>query len=569
MMRRKMACGCIWMLLFFAASLMGYAADSVTYALDDVGLSVSLPSDYIVFTRDISETDPNLNAYGLTKESKLSFMTTRSIYLDAWPKSDEYEIAVIMADNRTVDFNTYSGDGLTQLAEFFSDEYEKEGITCIKYEIYQHAQTKFMKLYLKQLNNADMEYKLQYFTIYNSKPISITMQSYTGEITSQYEAVLKNIVDSVVFDEALQVTETHVVSGVYTDPETQTTFTVPDGWTEAPLSEPQEFLDAKFICDEYNSLMIMYGSYDVWSAMTESERAGLTRSDLKGTRLTENFAAEMFGVSPSDVDVVTYGGNFYSKMSTTTTNSSYGVEISLTMTQLLYMDNGYLYLFQFTGTDDDNLYYCYFEALLSSVEYKNPAVTDVSAISGNTGLPYAYDPVNLIPGLLITIAIYSLPIMIYRYWIKKTPVEPKKAKKITIIYGIFAFIAMAALMYSLGANEAPGGAILLWSFVNYQMLASNKKIHTKADTERPEDNAGQEKCSVGLPQEPALAESEDSSADKEPYASGDTLRQDANSEVPKNPAQTEIRYCHACGCQLPPDSQFCSQCGTKIPTADD
>ena len=44
-----------------------FAANS-TYELDELGMSIELPSNHVVFTRDIEANDPNLSAYGLTKE---------------------------------------------------------------------------------------------------------------------------------------------------------------------------------------------------------------------------------------------------------------------------------------------------------------------------------------------------------------------------------------------------------------------------------------------------------------------------------------------------------------------
>ena len=52
-----------------------------TYDLDELGMSIELPSDHVVFTRDIKANDPNLSAYGLTKDGLSSLMQERSIYL--------------------------------------------------------------------------------------------------------------------------------------------------------------------------------------------------------------------------------------------------------------------------------------------------------------------------------------------------------------------------------------------------------------------------------------------------------------------------------------------------------
>lgn len=142
------------MVLFITASLMGYAADSVTYALDEVGLSVSLPSEFVVFTRDVSETDPNLSAYGLTKESMLSSMISENIYLYAFPEDLKNIITVVAKEDMPQNFNMYSDEELSKTAEQLTAQYEQDGITCLKSEIYSHNQSKFMKFFTTQLDGA-------------------------------------------------------------------------------------------------------------------------------------------------------------------------------------------------------------------------------------------------------------------------------------------------------------------------------------------------------------------------------------------------------------------------------
>lgn len=79
---------------------------------------------------------------------------------------------------------------------------------------------------------------------------------------------------------------------------------------------------------------------------------------------------------------------------------------------------------------------------------------------------------DILISFVLTVAFYSLPIIIYRYVIRKAPVENKKAKKITIIYAIAAYVLVLALNIYMGTGEAPGSAIILWSYINYRMLTN-------------------------------------------------------------------------------------------------
>ena len=378
--------------------------DRVKYKLDELGLSVSLPSDYIVFTRDTSETDPNLSAYGYTKESLSSIMTSNNIYLYAWDDYIDYKIYINMEDSSLEDFNLYSDKELSAMAESIVSG---GGSSYIKSEIYQHDQTKFLKIYMLSPYEDYRTYDIKYYTVYDGRAISITFCSFS-HINPSVEATFQSIVDSVVFDKAPK--------------------------TKLSLS-------------------------------------------------------------------------------------------------------------------------------------------------------------SILLSMLITIVIYSLPIIIYRYAVRKEPVDRRKAEEITIIYGLVAIIVMAVLILVADVSLAPGGAILLWSFVNYRMLVSGKKKPAEAE---PSDARVVVYKEVPSAPQASIVRKEETKApivpvpivhieehetppEPVPVSTGvcSTIKQDAStseiqpeqsvaSNVAASPVKSEIKFCHKCGARLESDSIFCSQCGARI-----
>ena len=135
------------------------------------------------------------------------------------------------------------------------------------------------------------------------------------------------------------------------------------------------------------------------------------------------------------------------------------------MTCLIRIENGYAYIFEFTG-DSKSTYYNDFESLLASVKY--PEAKNKSS-AGIFAKPSA---INIFLSFFVTIFIYSAPIFVYRYGIAKRPVEKTRAKRITIIYGIVAFAVMSVLILAINGNGATRGAIVLWSWVNYKVLTA-------------------------------------------------------------------------------------------------
>ena len=87
---------------------------------------------------------------------------------------------------------------------------------------------------------------------------------------------------------------------------------------------------------------------------------------------------------------------------------------------------------------------------------------------------------SFVLGLFFTIVIYTIPLMIYRFVIRKTPVSPSKAKKISIIYSICAFIVITFILYAIYDETTPGGSIsTIWTFIDYYILKKgyNNSVH--------------------------------------------------------------------------------------------
>lgn len=84
--------------------------------------------------------------------------------------------------------------------------------------------------------------------------------------------------------------------------------------------------------------------------------------------------------------------------------------------------------------------------------------------------------------LLVTVVVYTVPIIFYRFGIKKSAIPRKKAKRITIIYGICSFIFIAILISALGGSSSVGSIPFLWIYINYRILISGR---IKPDAPKP------------------------------------------------------------------------------------
>lgn len=535
------------LLLLLSLSTTAFAASSKTYSLDELGMSIDIPSEYVVFTRNISDNDPNLSAYGLTKNDMKDLMNARNIYLNAWDKDVNFEIIVTMIDSTISDFNLMSDTMLNTMASSAKTEYANNGITVEKYEVFQHNQAKFIKIYISQPNGTEKAYGLQYYTVYDNKAINVTMQSYSGKIDSSKESILKSIVDTVHFDKEPLLPESgpDTQSFVYKDKDSGMEFTVPANWTQKELSKEREYLDVMFASNKEPGLSILYGSTDMWTQMSSSEKKGLSRSDINNSVFTAAELAETMGIEKSSVSTVTYGGEEYYKYTVVNSSSSYGIDLDVEMTCLMRFENGYAYTFQFSG-NSKNAYYKDFESLLSSAKY--PA-SSAGAISDPAS---GFGAVNILLSLLITILVYSVPIIVYRYGITKQPVDKSRAKKITIIYGIIAFIVMSVLITLLNGSGAAGGAILVWSWINYKVLTGGK--NKKSEEQTSEMQQSEPVANNPLPP---------SNIDNRVFLVPTVSEPKEEIRIPSS-EEVDVVFCYKCGTKLSVSNEFCHKCGTKI-----
>ena len=359
------------------------SAASNTYKMDELGLEVSFPSDFTVITEDISSSDPIFDRLGTTKSALISKFKSGNIYMNAIPNNSSTEEIVVTMTNGVFDNLSVFSDGtLKTLASSLTKEYENYGITVTKYDIYQHSQAKFIRIYFT--DTANSAYGLQYYTNYGAKAMNFTMRSYNGPISSRQESTIKTVVDSIKYntDPPSNDPPKQTNSIEYLDKDTGVKFTVPDNWPEKELSKDREFIDVKFASTEEEGLVIMYGSADLWSQMSASDKVGYTRSDFDNSQFTISDMEEYFAVGTGKVSKATYNGVEYYITTQNATQEMYGTEFTVEMTRVVRFKNGWLYEFQFGGTRD-NQYFSDFEALLNSVEYPNE--TPTSTPSSNTG----------------------------------------------------------------------------------------------------------------------------------------------------------------------------------------
>ena len=354
-------------LLLFSTTVL---ARSNTYTISELGLKITIPSEYSVITKDTPANASIFSDLGTTKADLIKQFEETKVYLNAIPDTLDEEVVVTMDTNIIDNFSAMSDTSLKMFASSWVIEYEKMGIVVKKYDIYQHSQAKFVRVYFE--DTANSVNGLQYYTVYNGKAMNFTMRSYSGKITSKQERTIKTIVDSVKYDtppvEIPAGDETEAF--VYTDVDTNTKFTVPANWYEKELFKEREFIDVKFVSSKEEGMSIMYGSTDLWGMLTPEERLGSSRSDLDSSVFEISDIATLYGIDENLITKQIYNGKEYFQATLKQNTELYGITFTPEITMLIRIENGWGYNFQFGGTTD-NEYFTDFEKLLNSVQYSN------------------------------------------------------------------------------------------------------------------------------------------------------------------------------------------------------
>lgn len=179
------------------------AAETTTYYLDELEMSIDIPADLIVFTRDTAPDDPNLVLYDIDWETLLGHYKSNDIYLNVVSENLSYEIIITMQPGveygEWYDLSEYSDDELFEISSELIASYADVGVIVKDWEPYNHLQAKFLKVHAEMNDENGMLYLLQYNTLINKKFISINLRSYDEDIILDMDGALTMMVDSISF----------------------------------------------------------------------------------------------------------------------------------------------------------------------------------------------------------------------------------------------------------------------------------------------------------------------------------------------------------------------------------
>lgn len=243
--------------------------------------------------------------------------------------------------------------------------------------------------------------------------------------------------------------------------------------------------------------------------------------------------------------------------------------------------------------------------ILDKVEYPQSATAPVQPGTqpdqqGDIAVPnsaqaISSDPLVTVLSTLIAVLVYLLPIVIYRYWVRKKPLKQGSALPVTLLYGTVALLVVAILGYTMGLSPLVAVAVLLCSVLVYLMLHSGSQadladgqipvfldgstLHTQpvppvaplmpntppvAPPPVPSmpfvQPAPTMQSSVVPPAPPVVMQGAQPAAT--PVVPAPPVTSPTQQAQPQRPAAPQV-VCRNCGRMLQPGDVYCGYCGTK------
>ena len=395
-MRRRIYKGvaCLLFLVTFCFSVQ--ANESECY-LENLGFSITFPSDYAVFTPEISNNDPLLQEFGFSRDALIGLMESKNMEVDAISRTTYDEITIVAnPTSATEDFYT---EAFLPMLQSGMQEVAGDKLDIYQCSLYKHDGKNL--LYMTFYNGDVFSEGAGYTLISNGMAVNITFWPADHEISENDESILRSVVDTVKFSSHETETKRETPSILYTSPQTSISFTVPQNWQQEELSKEREILEAKFSAVNDGGNMIMYGCEDIWAAMPASEKVGLTRQKINQSYITATELKEMIECEET-VKTATYNGVQYYHIEEPVQREVFGISYNSVMTQMIRIDNGWVHCFYFVG-DEESLYYKDFEQLLESVVY--PSYNEETETNNSTETTSTEnledDRVTLIPLLIL------------------------------------------------------------------------------------------------------------------------------------------------------------------------
>ena len=217
-MCKKHILSILLIIAIISTSLQCYASTDNLYYIGFLPMSIILPEDYIVLTRDTKKDDIAFKTLGYDYDTIREIFENQNIYLVAYPQTVNTFISIVIFETNSIvpDLSKLSDKTIHSMYEAAVSEDIEHGASVSDFEIIRNAEGTYIKYYYQI---QDMSY-FQFTTLYDKHSVQIAAQVYNKDDEKIINQIITNIVNNNIFfgDKA------YAQNNTYTEPITGTVF---------------------------------------------------------------------------------------------------------------------------------------------------------------------------------------------------------------------------------------------------------------------------------------------------------------------------------------------------------
>jgi hypothetical protein len=185
--------------LFF--TIFTFEVSAVSYTVKEAGVTIDLPSDIVIFTRETDPNDPNLKKYGISYDYLQKLFKNSNIYFNGvYPDTLNDFLVTVDPHQFSKRFDQMSNTEMKVYISSFKAGAKLKKSTVTKSEFTEINGITYFKVNSMFSNNNTTIYNQQYILTYHKKTTAICFSSNNGEITPEEEQNFAGIMATAVFD---------------------------------------------------------------------------------------------------------------------------------------------------------------------------------------------------------------------------------------------------------------------------------------------------------------------------------------------------------------------------------
>lgn len=172
----------------------------VSYPVDELAMTIDIPSTVSVVTKGIKQNDPVFADGTFDYIETMSIVRENSDYLLGRDVINNYEIEVIMTSDNNDGISDLKSATAKKQESLLNSISENEGtIACT---LYKNKNNVYIETLSKGFVNGTLCYSNEYLTIIDKQNIIVKLSSYGDQLSDGEVALLKTIVDGIEFEQS-------------------------------------------------------------------------------------------------------------------------------------------------------------------------------------------------------------------------------------------------------------------------------------------------------------------------------------------------------------------------------